>query len=97
MDLRSSKITEQDFDKGQHFLIDLNIIKKEVDVANISKKDKIIEIGAGEGNLTSELVKKAGKVLAFEIDKRYAIKLNFLEKNNKNLKVIYNNALHYSW
>jgi len=87
---------EQNLDKGQHFLRDLTIIKKEA-IANISKKDKIIEIGAGEGILTAELIKKAEEVLAFEIDKRYASKLNFLEKSNKNLKIIYDNALDYSW
>ena len=96
-DLELSRTIKRDFDKGQHFLVDLNIIKKEVDVAKISKKDKIIEIGAGEGNLTAELVKEAGEVLAFEIDKRYASKLNFLEKNNKNLKIIYDDALDHSW
>ena len=95
--LTTRKNLEQNLDKGQHFLRDLTIIKKEVSTANISKKDKIIEIGAGEGILTAELIKKAGEVLAFEIDKRYASKLNFLEKSNKNLKIIYDNALDYSW
>lgn len=88
---------KQDLDKGQHFLVDLTVVKKGVSIANISKKDKIIEIGAGNGNLTDELVKKAENVVAFEIDKRYAEKLNILEKNNKNLKVIYDNAFNYSW
>ncbi|MEM3116614.1 MAG: rRNA adenine N-6-methyltransferase family protein [Candidatus Pacearchaeota archaeon] len=92
-----SKIIEKDLDKGQHFLIDSDVIKKQISVADISKKDRIIEIGAGGGNLTSELIKKAGKVLAFEIDKKYKKKLNHLEKNNKNLQIIYGNAIDYSW
>ncbi len=88
---------KRDLNKGQHFLINRNIIKKKIKVAKISKKDRIIEIGAGEGILTKELVKKAGEVLAFEIDKKYLKKLNLLEKNHKNLKVICDNALDYSW
>ena len=87
----------KDLDKGQHFLVDNEIIKKEVAFANISKKDRIIEIGAGGGNLTAELVKKADEVLAFEIDKRYAKKLESLKKKNKNLKIIYDDAFNYSW
>lgn len=85
----------KDFDKGQHFLIDSKVIKKEIEIANISKKDKVIEIGAGEGILTFELVKKAGKVIAFEVDKRYSEKLNSFKK--KNLRIIYDDALKYSW
>jgi len=88
---------KQDLDKGQHFLIDKEVIKKEVEIAKISKKDRVIEVGAGEGNLTTELIKRAGKVIAFEIDKRYSKKLCLLERNNRNLNIIYDNALNYSW
>ena len=88
---------KKDLNKGQHFLINLKVIEKEVKVAEISKEDGVIEIGAGEGNLTKELVKKSKEVLAFEIDKRFFEKLNTLEKNNKNLKIICDDALNYSW
>ncbi len=96
-DLFLSNNIEKDLDKGQHFLIDSEIIEKEVALAKISKKDKIIEIGAGEGNLTTKLAQKAGKVLAFEIDKRYAEKLGDLKEKQNNLEIIYDNAFNYSW
>ncbi len=35
---------------GQNFLVDKNIIKKIVDVAKITEKDHILEIGPGTGN-----------------------------------------------
>ena len=35
---------------GQNFLIDENIIKKIVNAVPISKKNEILEIGAGTGN-----------------------------------------------
>ena len=35
---------------GQNFLTDKNILKKIVDVGNISGKDEILEIGPGTGN-----------------------------------------------
>ncbi len=88
---------KQDLNKDQHFLINPAIIKKEIEVARITKQDKIIEIGAGTGNLTKELIKKAGKVCAYEIDQRYAKELNQLKKKNKNLEIIFDNALKYSW
>lgn len=53
---------------GQNFLIDQNILGKIVDVADISKKDAIIEIGPGLGSLTEVLCERAGYVLAYEID-----------------------------
>lgn len=56
-------------DFGQHFLIDEKILKKEIELARISKEDKVIEIGAGNGNLTKEILKKTKNILSFEIDK----------------------------
>ncbi|MDE5715037.1 MAG: 16S rRNA (adenine(1518)-N(6)/adenine(1519)-N(6))-dimethyltransferase RsmA [Anaeroplasmataceae bacterium] len=53
---------------GQNFLIDQNILGRIVDVADISKKDAIIEIGPGLGSLTEVLCERAGYVLAYEID-----------------------------
>ncbi|MBM3228472.1 hypothetical protein FJZ20_01105 [Candidatus Pacearchaeota archaeon] len=95
-DLDSGEV-ERNLEKGQHFLKDKEIIEKEIAVADLSKKDRVIEIGAGEGNLTEKLVKKSGKVLAFEIDERYSEKLKKLKENYDNLEIIYDNALNYSW
>ena len=95
-DLVFSEI-ERNLEKAQHFLKNREIIEKEVAIANLSKKDKVIEIGAGEGNLTEKLAKRAEKVLVFEIDKRYSKKLEKLRENYDNLEIIYDNALNYSW
>ncbi len=58
--------------RGQHFLINEAANEKIIHFANITKNDTIIEIGAGLGMLTQELAKKAGKVIAIEIDKGFA-------------------------
>ena len=55
---------------GQNFLKDKNIINKIADSINPAKEDLIIEIGAGAGALTKELVKKESDVICFEIDTR---------------------------
>ncbi|ADU92550.1 16S rRNA (adenine(1518)-N(6)/adenine(1519)-N(6))-dimethyltransferase RsmA [Geobacillus sp. Y412MC52] len=55
---------------GQNFLIDANILRKIVDVADISPDTGAIEIGPGIGALTEQLARRAKKVVAFEIDGR---------------------------
>lgn len=84
-------------EKDQHLLIDKEILKKEIEAAQLSKEDKILEIGAGTGTLTKELARKASRVTAFEIDKQFSEDLGKLKKENKNLKIIYGNALNFSW
>ena len=53
---------------GQNFLIDANILPKIVSEADIEPVDLVIEIGAGLGFLTSEIVGVARKTVAIEID-----------------------------
>lgn len=53
---------------GQNFLIDDNILMDIVNAAQITKEDFVIEIGPGVGTLTKELLDKAKRVLAIELD-----------------------------
>nr|WP_283582837.1 16S rRNA (adenine(1518)-N(6)/adenine(1519)-N(6))-dimethyltransferase RsmA [Limosilactobacillus difficilis] len=53
---------------GQNFLTDLHVLQHIVDAAEITKDDNVIEIGPGLGALTEQLAKRAGQVLALEID-----------------------------
>ena len=55
---------------GQNFLIDENVVEKIIEEAKIEKEDLVIEIGPGLGTLTSQLLRKAGKVIAIELDER---------------------------
>jgi len=54
---------------GQNFLIDEEVLEKIVSAANIQSDDHIIEIGPGIGILTAQLLKKAKKVTAIELDR----------------------------
>jgi 16S rRNA (adenine1518-N6/adenine1519-N6)-dimethyltransferase len=67
--------------KDQFFLTDRNILKKIVETAEVNKNDVVLEIGAGVGNLTKELAKKARKVIAFEVDVRFKPLLTTLPNN----------------
>ena len=53
---------------GQNFLIDSNIVKKIVDVADIDKQTVVLEIGPGIGSMTEILSEHAQAVIAVEID-----------------------------
>ncbi len=55
---------------GQNFLHDANQLQKIVEAAELSKTDKVLEIGPGLGPLTELLLEKAGEVLAIEMDRR---------------------------
>lgn len=67
--------------KDQFFLVDEQVIKKMVDLADLDKKDVVLEVGAGVGSLTREIARKAGRVIAFEIDERLKPLLADLPKN----------------
>lgn len=53
---------------GQNFLVDQSVLNDIVQGAEISEEDHVIEIGPGVGTLTKELLKKAKKVTAIELD-----------------------------
>jgi len=55
---------------GQNFLHDGNQLRRIVDAAELTQRDKVLEIGPGLGPLTELLLEKAGEVLAIEKDKR---------------------------
>ncbi len=60
---------------GQHWLKDRTILAEIADEVSITKDDTVLEIGPGLGTLTSELLKRAGNVIAVEIDYDLAKKL----------------------
>ena len=55
---------------GQNFIINPGICPKIVDASGIDRSCGVIEIGPGIGVLTQELAKRAGKVVAIEVDER---------------------------
>ncbi len=79
-------------DLGQHFLIDEKALDLIVESANLTKLDRVIEVGPGMGILTRELCKKAGTVIAVELDttmltvvKTACIKYNNLTVENHDI------------
>jgi len=56
---------------GQNFLLDENVIERQVKYAEIKKGDRVLEIGPGLGFLTSELVDSGAHVIAIEKDSKF--------------------------
>jgi 16S rRNA (adenine1518-N6/adenine1519-N6)-dimethyltransferase len=73
---------------GQHFLIDLNLMEFLLTNAAITKNDIVLEVGTGTGSLTSELVKRAGKVIAVECDDVLAEVTKQHLRNAENLEIV---------
>jgi len=57
---------------GQHFLVSGGVLKKLLDAAELKPEDTVIEVGPGLGTLTRELVRRAGQVIAVELDRELA-------------------------
>lgn len=67
--LRSHKL-HLSKEMGQHFLIDPHVLRSIVETASIRPQDHVIEIGAGIGILTREILKHTTHVTAIECDRR---------------------------
>jgi len=53
---------------GQHFLIDLNLMRLLIDTADIKENDVVLEVGCATGSLTEVIAEKVGFCVAVEID-----------------------------
>ena len=58
--------------RGQNFLIDLNLMRLLVGLADIHGNDVVLEVGCGTGSLTQALAQKAAKVITVEIEQSLA-------------------------
>jgi 16S rRNA (adenine1518-N6/adenine1519-N6)-dimethyltransferase len=79
---------------GQHWLKDPATLMAICDAAELGSGDTVLEIGPGLGDLTRQLVKRAGQVYAVELDDRLYDKLSS-EMNRPNLKIIHQDILKF--
>lgn len=79
---------------GQHWLHDHKVLEHIADCADVQADDVVLEIGPGLGTLTSELLRRAEKVIAVEFDGELARKLPG-QFPGKNLQVINDDILRF--
>ncbi|OQW37896.1 MAG: hypothetical protein A4E19_12020 [Nitrospira sp. SG-bin1] len=80
---------------GQNFLIDPNIVRKIVALAELTPADAVLEIGPGRGILTEALCRAAGQVTAIEIDPRLHTYLAERQLQFLNLTLVLGDAMTY--
>ena len=86
---------------GQHFLNDRNILRRIVDALEPAPGDVVLDIGAGKGSLTRELLGRGLRVIAVEKDRRLAADLECGMRNAEcgidELSVVEGDALKLDW
>ena len=84
---------------GQHFLTDRNILQRIVDALDPAPDDVVVEIGAGKGSLTDELLARGLHVIAIEKDRRLVAELGTrsAERGTERLTVVHGDALRLDW
>ena len=79
---------------GQHWLRDRDVLSHIADCADLSSDDTVLEIGPGQGALTSEILRNAGRVVAVEFDGELANKLP-AQFPGKELEVIVGDIIEF--
>lgn len=78
---------------GQNFLIDDSVPRDIVNGADVNEEDLVIEIGPGVGTLTAQLLKRAKRVVAIELDSSLIPILTAELGDNEKFQLIHNDAL----
>ncbi len=78
---------------GQHFLVDRNILDKVIRTAQVEKEDIVLEVGPGLGEMTLALARQAKKVIAVEIDSKFAVILKQKMRDFSNVEVVESDIL----
>lgn len=78
---------------GQNFLVDDSVLSDIVNGAEVNSEDFVIEIGPGVGTLTAQLLMKAKRVTAIELDNDLIPILKEELGSNENFDLIHKDAL----
>ena len=81
---------------GQHFLNDRNILRRIVNALEPAPGEVVLEIGAGKGSLTTELLARGLTVIAIEKDRSLATDLRG-KRETGNVSVVDGDALRMNW
>jgi len=81
---------------GQNLLLDDNINRIMAEAASLTPEDDVVEVGAGLGALTWRLCRKAGRVLAVEIDRTFMPCLEDQFRDTPNVRLFRGDILNHS-
>ena len=81
---------------GQNFLVDGNIVRKSIKLAEICGKDCVVEVGPGLGTLTKAILATGARVWSVERDARLAEHIRVhIQTKQSNLQLIEGDCLNY--
>lgn len=78
---------------GQCFMIDKNLLSRIIELADVGSEETVVEIGPGTGTLTEELLDRAKRVVAVEIDRNLQQLLQGHFADRENLTLICGDVL----
>ncbi|HEX6536855.1 MAG TPA: 16S rRNA (adenine(1518)-N(6)/adenine(1519)-N(6))-dimethyltransferase RsmA [Gemmatimonadaceae bacterium] len=78
---------------GQHFLSDPRILARIADALDLAPTETVVEIGPGRGALTEQLLARAGRVVAVELDRALAAALRARWRDEPRLTVVEGDVL----
>lgn len=80
---------------GQNFLRDRTIVARILRAAELTGKERVVEIGPGTGALTEGLLQRAGEVVVLELDRDLAA--YWRQREHPRLRVVEGDALKLDW
>ncbi len=88
--------TKQRAKYGQNYIKDPSLVRKLLEMTSVTNGDTVLEIGPGHGVFTSEILKRADRLVSIEIDEENVeiLKGKFADEiNSKQLEIIHKDAL----
>ncbi len=82
---------------GQNFMVDRHGVDKIIKAAELSPDDIVLEIGAGLGHLTFQLLEKVKQVISVELDDRFIPILKGLFSNYNNFTLVQKLTCQYRY
>lgn len=82
---------------GQNFLVDGNIVRKSLELANVQVGDKVVEVGPGLGTLSAALLAAGAEVWAVEYDQRLHTNLTatLAQENPEQFHLLHGDAVDH--
>jgi 16S rRNA (adenine1518-N6/adenine1519-N6)-dimethyltransferase len=80
---------------GQNFLVDPVLRDLIADSVGIDPADEVVEVGAGAGTLTVALARRAGRVVAVELDREMVPVLREVTRDLNHVEVVEADILRY--
>jgi 23S rRNA (adenine-N6)-dimethyltransferase len=82
--------------RGQHLLRSDDVARELIEQADIGPNELVVEIGPGIGRLTAPLADVARRVIAVEIDQRFAGSLRARFGHATNVEIVHGDILRFS-